>query len=345
MAMKKVIVTGGAGYIGSHAVVELAQAGFEPILIDNFSNSERDVIENIAEILDREITLYELDCRDRVALDKIFHLEGPILGVLHFAAFKAVGESMEKPLKYFDNNIGSMAVLLDVMAEHGVFNFVFSSSCTVYGSPEENPVTELTPIQHASSPYGYTKQAGERMISDTLAGSRGIRAVTLRYFNPIGAHPSSLIGELPLGPPNNLIPYLTQTVAGIRKELTVFGGDYNTPDGSCIRDYIHVVDLARAHVKALEYIEQQAEKDRFNLVANIGTGQGSSVLEVIKAFEKANGLEVNYKMGDRRPGDVEQVWAATGGRAEQLGWKAELSLEEALRDAWNWQLELGKGDQ
>lgn len=343
--MKKVIVTGGAGYIGSHTAVELANAGFEPILIDNFSNSERDVVEGISRILDQEVTLYELDCRDKVALDKVFSLEGPIEGVLHFAAFKAVGESVQKPLMYYDNNIGSMSVLLGVMAEHGVSNFVFSSSCTVYGSPEENPVTELTPVQDASSPYGFTKQVGERMVQDTVASPLGLRAITLRYFNPIGAHPSSEIGELPLGPPNNLIPYLTQTVAGIREQLTVFGGDYDTPDGSCIRDYIHVVDLARAHVKALEYISSRAADDRFNLIANVGTGSGSSVLEVISAFEKVNGLKVNYRVGDRRSGDVEQVWAAVGGQVEQLGWKAELSLEEALRDAWNWQLELGKRGQ
>ncbi len=342
--MKKVIVTGGAGYIGSHTAVELAKAGFEPILIDNFSNSERDVVEGISHILDQEVTLYELDCRDRVALDKVFALEGPILGVLHFAAFKAVGESVQDPLKYYDNNIGSMSVLLRVMEEHGVSNFVFSSSCTVYGSPEENPVTESAPVQDANSPYGFTKQVGERMLQDLLASALGLRAVTLRYFNPIGAHPSSEIGELPIGSPSNLVPYLTQTVAGIREELTVFGGDYDTPDGSCIRDYIHVVDLARAHVKALEYIDKQDSDNRFNFIANVGRGAGSSVFEVINTFERVNGLKVNYRVGDRRSGDVEQVWAAVGGRIEELGWRAELSLEDALRDAWNWQVALGKRD-
>ena len=343
--MKKVIVTGGAGYIGSHSAVELAKAGFEPILIDNFSNSERDVLGGIAEIIGREVTLYEADCRDKAALDRIFSLEGPVLGVLHFAAFKAVGESVQKPTMYYSNNLGGMATLLEVMLEHGVRELVFSSSCTVYGSPDENPVTESAPIQDATSPYAYTKQASERMVEDALQGNQGIRAVTLRYFNPIGAHPTGLIGELPLGPPNNLIPYLTQTVAGIREQLTVFGGDYDTPDGSCIRDYIHVVDLAKAHVKAIEYIENRPSKERFNLIANIGTGQGSSVLEVINAFEKVNGLKVNYRVGDRRPGDVEQVWAATGGRAAQLGWVPELSLEDALRDAWNWQVMLGKREE
>ncbi len=343
--MKKVIVTGGTGYIGSHTAVELAEAGFEPILIDNFSNSERSVLDGISHILGREIPFYELDCRDRAALNQVFVSEGPILGVLHFAAFKAVGESVKDPLKYYDNNIGSMAVLLGVMAEHGVFNFIFSSSCTVYGSPEVNPVTESTPLQDANSPYGFTKQVGEQMVQDLVSSPLFFRAVTLRYFNPIGAHPSSEIGELPAGPPNNLIPYLTQTVAGIREELTVFGGNYDTPDGSCIRDYIHVVDLARAHVKALEYVNRQGPDRKFNFIANIGTGAGSSVLEVIKTFERVNGLKVNYRIGDRRSGDVEQVWATVGSRMKDLGWEAELSLEDALRDAWNWQVKLGQRDQ
>lgn len=338
--MKKVIVTGGAGFIGSHTVVELAQAGYTPIILDDFSNSSREVPGRIGEILGKEVKVWDCDCRDREGLRKVFQGEGEIFGVLHFAAFKAVGESVQQPLKYFDNNIGSMVGILSVMAEFGVDAFVFSSSCTVYGDPEENPVTENTPFKPASSPYGYTKQVGERMIEDLLQSPQGIRAVTLRYFNPIGAHPSALIGELPIGHPNNLVPYITQTAAGLREQLTIFGNDYATPDGTCIRDYIHVVDLAKAHVKALDYIGRQAPGARFNLVANIGTGQGQSVLEVAQAFERATDAALNYAYGDRRGGDVEQIWAASSGAAEKLGWRAELGIEEALRDAWRWQQRL-----
>ncbi|MCL4111770.1 UNVERIFIED_CONTAM: hypothetical protein GTU68_010768 [Idotea baltica] len=332
--MKKVLVTGGAGYIGSHAIVELVKAGYEPILLDNYSNSERNVPAQIEKILGRSIQ----------CLRGLFTQEEGITGVLHFAAFKAVGESVADPLKYYHNNIGAMTALLQVMAEFGVGDFVFSSSCTVYGSPDSNPVTESSPIKPATSPYGFTKQFGEQIIHDMVASSKAFRAAVLRYFNPIGAHPTSLIGELPLGPPNNLVPYTTQTAIGIREQLTVFGGDYDTPDGTCIRDYIHVVDLAKAHVKALAYLNRQTASD-FIMPVNIGTGHGHSVLEVVNSFQEVTGQKLNYKIGVRRAGDVEQVWAASGGNVELLGWKAELSLSDALRDAWNWEKALRKRGQ
>lgn len=342
--MNKVLVTGGAGYIGSHAIVELALAGYEPVLVDNYSNSERNVPAQIEKILGRTVKCYDLDCRDVSGLRDLFAKEEGISGVLHFAAFKAVGESVADPLKYYHNNIGAMTSLLQVMAEFGVRDFVFSSSCTVYGSPDSNPVTEATPIKPATSPYGFTKQFGEQIINDMVASSKGFRAAVLRYFNPIGAHPSSLIGELPLGPPSNLVPYATQTAIGVREQLTIFGGDYNTLDGTCIRDYIHVVDLAKAHVQALAYLNQQAAPD-FIIPVNIGTGTGHSVLEVVNCLQEVTGQKLNYKIGDRRSGDVEQVWAASGGNVELFGWKAELSLLDALRDAWNWEKALRKRDQ
>ena len=340
--MRKVIVTGGAGYIGSHTVVELAQAGYEPIILDNYSNSNQEVPQRIAQILGREVRAWDCDCRDHAALARVFEAEGDVFGLLHFAAFKAVGESVADPLKYHGNNIGAMVEVLRAVRQYGVMGFVFSSSCTVYGNPVENPVTEDTPWQEASSPYGYTKQVGERMVSDLLSSPAGIRAVTLRYFNPIGAHPSALIGELPTGQPNNLVPFITQTAAGLREQLTIFGKDYATPDGTCVRDYIHVVDLAKAHVKALDYIAGQEEDARFNLVVNIGTGQGLSVLEVVQAFERTTGVSLNWAYGERRPGDVEQIWAASSGALAAIGWEAELGIEDALRDAWRWQMALKK---
>ena len=338
--MQKVIVTGGAGYIGSHTVVELAKAGYVPIIVDNFSNSQPSVIPAIGEILGEPVKWYPADCREEGALREVFLNEGEIMGVLHFAAYKAVGESVEKPLAYFENNIGSLVTLLRVMDEFDVAPLVFSSSCTVYGEPEQNPVTEETPWQSANSPYGYTKQVCERLIQDRQGSPKGSRAVTLRYFNPIGAHPSALIGELPLGKPNNLVPFLTQVAAGLRPQLSIFGNDYPTPDGTCVRDYIHVVDLARAHVSALDYIFRQPEHSSFNLIANIGTGRGASVQEIVDGFQAATGVAVPHEIGPRRPGDVAQIYAAAGGPAQELGWQAEHSLEQALQDAWRWQQSL-----
>lgn len=292
MKSQQVIVTGGAGYIGSHTVVELAGAGFEPIIVDNFSNSHPRVLDGLERILNRKIQLFDVDCCDESALNGVFEscLKcGNIAGVIHFAAFKAVGESTAEPLKYFSNNIGSTAALLATMHRHGVGSFVFSSSCTVYGQPEQIPVDETAPFLPAESPYGYTKQACERLISDAHSANAALNVTLLRYFNPIGAHPSGDIGELPLGHPNNLIPFLTQATAGLRDPLTVFGNDYPTPDGTCVRDYIHVIDLARAHVAALNWLKDQNHAYE---ALNLGTGNGSSVLQVIEAFESANGISV-----------------------------------------------------
>ena len=349
--MQKVIVTGGAGYIGSHVVFELVEAGYEPIIIDNFSNSEEAVLERLAKLCGRKITCYKVDCTDENTLRSVFLKEskgnsglekGEIAGVIHFAAFKAVGESVENPLKYYRNNIGSTVALLAVMEEFSVEMLVFSSSCTVYGQPAQLPVTENSPIQEAESPYGFTKIACEQLIGD-LARTRkpGFKAMTLRYFNPIGNHSSALIGELPIGPPRNLVPVVTQNAAGLRGQMTVFGTDYNTPDGTCIRDYIHVVDLAKAHVRSLEWLKKQDEKT-FNKILNVGTGQGATVLEIINTFEKISGKKLGYKLGPRRPGDVEKIWAETTLANQTLNWEAKLSIEDALRDAWNWQQKLTK---
>ena len=334
---KRVIVTGGAGYIGSHTAVELAQAGYIPVLIDNFSNSKPEVLDALGTILGFEPELVRVDCVNRddlfQAIERIA-ASGPVAGVIHFAAFKAVGESTEKPLKYYANNITSTVNLLEAMAKFGLEQFVFSSSCTVYGQPESSPVNEEEHIRTAESPYGYTKQVCERLVRDFGASGYPLKAALLRYFNPIGAHPSSRIGELPLGHPNNLIPYLTQATAGLRDPLTVFGDDYPTPDGTCVRDYIHVVDLAKAHVAALNWLIQQAPTcEAFNL----GTGRGNSVLEVIQTFEKATGVAVPYHMGPRRPGDITAIFADASKAERVLGWRCESTLEDALRDAWNWQ--------
>lgn len=335
-ATKKVLVTGGAGYIGSHTVVELHAAGYWPIIVDNFSNSKRGVLDRIATICGEEIPVIEADCRDLAAMAAVFDQVGPLFAVIHFAAFKAVGESVIKPAEYYVNNIGSLANVLMLMQQTGCPNLVFSSSCTVYGQPDQLPVTESSPIKPASSPYGYTKQVGEQLINDTVRAERGLRAVTLRYFNPIGAHPTGLIGELPLGVPSNLVPFITQTAAGLRDCLQIFGHDYGTADGTAIRDYIHVVDLARAHVQALTVLAQSA-RATYNDVANIGTGMGTSVLEAVKAFEKVTGVALNYAFADRRPGDVEAVWAAATEPSRLPGWVATHSLEDAMRDAWHWQ--------
>lgn len=333
---EKIIVTGGAGYIGSHTVVALVESGFEPVIIDDFSNAERQVHERLESITGKSLTLHEGDCNDMNFMSGVIEKEGNIKGVIHFAAFKAVGESVQKPLAYYQNNIGSLLVLLKLMEKYNIDNFVFSSSCTVYGQPDQLPVTETTAKKPAESPYGNTKQICEEIIEDYVKSTTQFKAVSLRYFNPIGAHSSSLIGELPLGVPGNLVPFVTQTAAGLRPEIVVFGDDYNTPDGTCIRDYIHVVDLAKAHVKAIAYIQKSSQAKLYDIF-NLGTGKGNSVLEVIKTFEKVTGEKLNYKIGPRRSGDVEQVYASVDKSNDLLGWTAGLDLGQALKDAWNWQ--------
>ena len=334
--MPSILVTGGAGYIGSHTVVELFRADYKPVIIDNFSNSEKSVLKGIEVIIGETISLYTGDCNDEHFVNHVFESEPEISGCMHFAAYKAVGESIEKPVQYYKNNISSLLLCLSSMLNFNIKNLVFSSSCTVYGQPDDLPVTESSPVKKAESPYGNTKQICEEIIEDTVVASGKIKAISLRYFNPVGAHPTSQIGELPIGTPNNLIPFLTQTVAGIREELIIFGDDYNTPDGTCVRDYIHVVDLAKAHVKALDYLENE-KNDSLNLVFNVGTGNGHTVLDVIKTFELATGEKVNYRIGRRRPGDIEKVWANADKINKVLNWKAERSLKQALNDAWNWQ--------
>lgn len=336
--MKKVLVTGGAGFIGSHTVVELISAGYEPVIIDNLCNSNISMLDGIEAITGKSVPFFKIDCTDLNAMSALFNEQGPFLGVIHFAAFKAVGESVAKPLAYYHNNINSTRVVLECMTQFNVHNLVFSSSCTVYGQPKENPVSEQTAWMNASSPYGYTKQVCERMISDTSKGSN-LSSVLLRYFNPIGAHPSGLIGELPLGVPENLIPYITQTAAGLRTHLTIFGNDYNTPDGTCIRDYIHVVDLAKAHVAALAWLENQKPTCE---VFNLGSGNGNSVKEVVDTFQEINQVPVNVVSGARRPGDVEQIYASADKAKNMLNWQCELTLADALKDAWTWQLKLQK---
>jgi UDP-glucose 4-epimerase len=336
MGEKKILVTGGAGIIGSHTVVELINSGYKPIIIDDFSNSSEEVIQRLEKITSSKIQYTKADCNDSLALEKLFSSEKDIFGVIHFAAFKAVGESVLDPLKYYSNNIGSTVTLLKIMDKYKVSNFVFSSSCTVYGEPDQLPVTEQTPVKPAQSPYGNTKQICEEIITDFVASKDVFKAISLRYFNPIGAHPTGLIGELPIGVPGNLVPFVTQTAAGLREKVTVFGNTYKTPDGTCIRDYIHVVDLAKAHVKALDLL-MRAKENRYYDVFNLGTGKGNSVLEIVKTFEEVNNLKLNYVIGPKREGDVEQIFASTEKANSELNWKAELSLKEALRDAWNWQ--------
>lgn len=333
----KVLVTGGLGFIGSHTVVCLHESGFEPIIVDNLSNSEISALQGIEDLIGYRPAFYQNDIADIPAFSKIFE-DHKIDAVIHFAAYKAVGESVEFPLKYYTNNIGGLISVLETMKAYQISSVVFSSSCTVYGEPDQVPVMEITPMKEAESPYGATKQMGERILRDNASWCN---TQCLRYFNPIGAHPSGKIGELPLGVPNNLIPYLTQTVAGIRKELTVFGDDYDTPDGTCIRDYIHVMDLAEAHVKAVERLINNKQEEAFE-VFNIGTGRGSSVLEVINTFEEINQIKVPHKIGPRRSGDVVKVWAETTKVENVLGWKAQRDLSTMMKDAWNWQLELGK---
>ena len=338
-----ILVTGGTGYIGSHTVVELQKAGYPVVIIDNLSNSSRDVLDGIERITGIRPEFVEADCTDITALKILFDTYPGIKGIINFAASKAVGESMEKPLLYYRNNLNTLMNLLDMMGRYDVDGIVFSSSCTVYGEPDHNPVTEQNPIKKATSPYGNTKQISEEIITDTINSGAPFKAVLLRYFNPVGAHPSAEIGELPNGVPQNLVPYLTQTAMGIRKELSVFGDDYNTPDGSCIRDYIDVVDLAKAHVIAIERMLEDKSQDKIEIF-NLGTGNGVSVLGLIAAFEKATGVKVPHKIAPRRAGDIEKVWADPSYANNVLGWKADTPIEDTMRNAWAWQCRLRERD-
>lgn len=331
-----ILITGGAGFIGSHTYVFLKENGFNPIIVDNFSNSSIKVIQNLETICQSTVAYYHLDVNDPKTYDQLFN-DLKIDGIIHFAASKAVGESVSNPLKYYKNNVASTILLLEKMKEYNIKNLVFSSSCTVYGQAAELPVTEKSPVQVAISPYGNTKQMCEEIIADTAHASENLKAISLRYFNPIGAHPSALIGELPLGPPANLIPFLTQSVAGLRGALQVFGTDYPTPDGSAVRDYIHVCDLAEAHVKALQHLLAQKVDASYYDFFNIGTGEGTSVLQIIQAFEKTTGEKVNYEIKPRRSGDITSVYASIGKSKDLLGWKSKRSLDESLKDAWAWQ--------
>lgn len=335
-----ILVTGGAGFIGSHTVVALKAAGFHPVIMDNFSNSDRKVLKGLSAIIGEEITCYDQDCNNAEALRAVLEKE-KIQGVIHFAAFKAVGESMSEPLKYYRNNLLSMIVLLEEMQRAGIRNLIFSSSCTVYGNPEKLPVTEETPVQPAASVYGNTKQIGEEILRDVVSTGNPLKVIALRYFNPVGAHPSALIGELPIGVPNNLIPFVTQTAAGIRKELTVFGDDYDTPDGSCIRDYIHVMDLAEAHVAALNRLAGLDLPIHYDVI-NVGTGKGNTVLEIVKTFEKVTGVPLPHKIGERRPGDIPSIYADVAKSHQLLNWSCKRSLEDSLADAWRWQQSLSQ---
>ncbi|MBO3699722.1 UDP-glucose 4-epimerase GalE [Roseivirga sp. E12] len=336
--MKNILVTGGAGYIGSHVIVRLHEEGYNAIILDDFSNSNKSVLKGLHKITGKDFRVYEGDILDISLFEKIFH-ENQIEGVIHFAAKKAVGESVDNPLLYYKNNVTGLITLLESMTENKIKNLVFSSSCTVYGQPDSLPVTEDSPIRPANSPYGNTKQIGEEMIEDTVKSGAFLRSIALRYFNPIGAHPSGEIGELPLGIPNNLVPFITQTAAGLRDSLTVFGQDYNTQDGTCIRDYIHVMDLADAHVQCLKYLENINNPNHFDFM-NIGTGTGSTVLDAISSFENQSGKKLNYQLGPRRPGDVEKIYAQVDKSVELLNWRTQFTLDDAMRDAWNWQKKL-----
>lgn len=333
---ERVLVTGGTGYIGSHTTVELIEAGYEVVIIDSLVNSTIETLDGIEKITGVRPAFEKFDLCHFQEVDQFIKKYDHLKAIVHFAAFKSVPESVLKPVMYYRNNLLSLINLLNVMKNHQIQHFVFSSSCTVYGEPDKLPVTEQSPIKKANSPYGNTKQISEEILQDSLAAGYPIKAVSLRYFNPIGAHPSALIGELPIGEPNNLVPYITQTAAGIRKELRVFGDDYNTPDGSAIRDYINVVDLSKAHVVAIDRLLKKKNKSDYE-VFNLGTGKGISVFEVIKAFEKATGIKINYKVVGRRLGDIEQVFADTRYANQELGWKSGVSLEETLLSAWNWE--------
>lgn len=335
----KVVVTGGSGYIGSHTIVALLESGHEVINIDNLSNSEHIITDRIKEITGREHTFINADVRDYHWLHQALSEQGKIDAILHFAALKSVNESIEKPLLYYDNNINGMVSVLKLVQSLAIPNLVFSSSCTVYGQPDRLPVTESSPFLPAQSPYGYTKQVCETIIRDSIPQIKQISAVSLRYFNPIGAHPSGLIGELPKGVPNNLVPYITQTAIGKREILNVYGNDYDTPDGSCIRDYIHVSDLAMAHLAALEFLALKKNTTPVTTL-NVGTGKGTSVLEAVTAFENATGIKLNYRIAPRRNGDISKIWADVSTAEKVLSWKARHSVQDAMKDAWNWEKNL-----
>ncbi len=341
MEKTKILVTGGTGYIGSHTTVELQNAGYDVVIIDNLSNSNENVLDGIESITGIRPAFVKGDCTDIETLRRLFRENPGIRGIINFAASKAVGESVHKPLLYYRNNLNTLINLLECMPEYGVKGIVFSSSCTVYGEPDMNPIDETAPIKPATSPYGNTKQISEEIITDYVASGAPVKSIILRYFNPIGAHPSAKIGELPVGVPQNLVPYLTQTAAGIRKELTVFGDDYDTPDGSCVRDYIDIVDLAKAHVTAMKRMLDGEDTDAIEIF-NLGTGRGLSVLELINAFEKSTGVKVPHHIGPRREGDIEKIWAAPAKANEVLGWTAEVPVEETMRNAWAWQCTLPK---
>lgn len=333
--MSKILVTGGTGFIGSHTVVELHNAGYTPVIIDNLSNSNIQILDQIAKITGVRPEFHEFDLCDEAKTHAFVQANPDITGIIHFAASKAVGESVEQPLKYYHNNFFSLINLLNAYRGKPI-NFVFSSSCTVYGEPDTLPVTEAAPVKQAASPYGNTKQISEEILAEVSAAYGNYNTIALRYFNPVGAHSSALIGELPIGVPQNLLPFITQTAIGKREKLTVFGGDYDTPDGSCIRDYIHVVDLAKAHVAAIRLLEKGNPNGNYD-VFNVGTGKGYSVLEAIAAFEKASGQKLNYVIGPRRDGDIIRVWGDVTKSTAQLGWKAELGIDEMMASAWAWE--------
>ncbi len=333
---KQILVTGGTGYIGSHTVVELQEKGFEVVIVDNLSNSQIEVLDNIEKITGIRPIFEQFDLSERNLTDAFFQKYTDIKAIIHFAAYKAVGESVEKPLEYYRNNMGSLMNLLECMKKYSVPNMVFSSSCTVYGQPDILPVTESTPRKEAESPYGNTKAICEDIMRDFCKATEKVNCIALRYFNPIGAHPTALIGELPVGIPNNLVPFITQTAAGLREQLSIFGDDYDTEDGTAIRDYINVVDLAKAHVVAIDRMLNGKSKSNYEYF-NVGTGNGYSVMQLVKSFIKVNGVNLNYKVVGRRVGDIEKIWADTSYGNRELGWKAEKTLDETLASAWAWE--------
>ncbi|PTM11163.1 MAG: UDP-glucose 4-epimerase GalE [Bacteroidetes bacterium] len=339
--MDKILVTGGLGFIGSHTVVELQNNGYDVVIIDDLSNSSIDILNRITSISGKKPQFEQLDLKDRTKVSSFFKANNDIKGIIHFAASKAVGESMDKPLMYYENNINTLVYVLQELKKLESSNFIFSSSCTVYGQADELPITENAPVKIAESPYGNTKQIGEEIIRDECRVNSKLNAIALRYFNPIGAHESAIIGELPIGVPQNLVPFITQTAYGLRDQLSVFGDDYPTIDGTCIRDYIHVVDLAKAHVIALERLLKNKNKSNYETF-NLGTGKGSSVLEVIQSFERVTGLKLNYKIADRRAGDVISAYADTSKANDELGWKAQLTLDDAMKSAWKWEQNIRK---
>ncbi len=339
MESKKILVTGGAGYIGAHTVVELYASGYSPVIIDNFSKSDKTLLNGIEKITGKSLMFYEGDCADRKFLKGVFEKETHLEGVMHFAAYKSVGESVEFPIMYYQNNLNSLLALVEVMKEHQVNNLIFSSSCTVYGEPDSIPVDEQAPFKKAESPYGATKQMCEQILEDAVSADKDLEVISLRYFNPIGAHPSAMLGELPIDKPNNLVPYITQTAAGIREKLIIFGGDYDTPDGTCIRDFIHIVDLAQAHVKAIDKLLGEDINDGYQYY-NLGTGQGISVLQLVKEFIEVTGVELKYEIGPRRAGDVVRTYANPTKAKNELNWSAQYTSRDALRDAWAWEKKL-----